>query len=109
METNCTVQQMQNIRFGYAFLGNHRTMKLRFKYNMASFIMQRLPKHFHNQMQVFVKMNRDYVTLACVAHQQSAIWPALEIAIKLAKVDELRYQANFQESLVQLNMFAKSA
>lgn len=109
MRTNCTVQQMQNIRFGYAFLGNHKSMKLRFKYVVAGFIMERLSKHFHNQMLVFVKNTGDYVTLACVAHQQSALWPAVESAIRLAKVDELRYEADLQEASVQLNMFTKLA
>ena len=94
--TNTSMDAIRALRFGYSFLGQHRTMKLRFKQEMAELIMARIPKHFHKMILLYTTSKR-MTFIACIDHQQSAIWPALEQAMKLAKADSLRIQADLIE------------
>jgi hypothetical protein len=91
--TNTTFEAIKPLRFGYGFLGQHRTMKLRFKREHAEHILERLPKHFHRSILLFTTQ-KGMTFIACIEHQQSAIWPALEEAMRLAKADSLRIKAD---------------
>ena len=91
--TNTSFDTIKGIRFGYSFMGQHRTMKLRFKQEMTSLILARIPKHFHKMILLYTS-KQGMTFIACIDHQQSAIWPALEQAIRLAKADSLRIKAD---------------
>lgn len=103
MFTNCTMDAMKSIRFGYSFIANQKSLKLRFTTPMAEAIMNRLPKHFHAQLAIF--MTRKNTTfIACIAHPDSAIWHAIEEAKRLAKADMLRLQADAIEHGMPMQM-----
>lgn len=91
--TNCTMENLKGFKFGYSFMGNHKTMKMRYKTDMATAILKRLPAHFHQHLSVFVT-TKGYTFIACVAHQQSAIWSALDGATTLGKADMLDAKAS---------------
>lgn len=94
--TNTSMDAIKALRFGYSFLGHHRTMKLRFKQEMAELIMARIPKHFHKIILLYTT-SKGMTFIACIDYQQSAIWPAIEQAMRLAKADSLRIQADIIE------------
>lgn len=109
------MQTMQQFKFGYSFLGNHKTMKLRYKYTIAKLTMDKLPKMYHKDISIYVNKGATHVTLACVAHAQSPIWNALNLAMGLAKADAMRKEADVVEHWtktlynVQTNLFSLSA
>jgi len=87
------MEQLKSFRFGYAYMGTHKAMKMRYKTEMATAILKRLPAHFHQHISVFITL-KGYTFIACVAHQQSAIWFAIDSATTLAKADLLDEQAS---------------
>ena len=93
MITTCTMDALRGIRFGYSFMANQRTLKLRFTTAMAEAIMNRLPKHFHKMLAIH-ETRKNTTFIACIAHPDSAIWHAIEEAKRLAKADMLRLQAD---------------
>lgn len=93
MQTNCTMAQLTPIKFGYGFIGNQKSMKMRFKINRATAIFRRLPAHFHQHLSVYINIKGEHVIIACVAHATSHIWFALEQAIRLSEADVLKEKA----------------
>jgi hypothetical protein len=93
MLSNTSMDTLRAIRFGYSFIANHKSLKLRFTTPMAQAIMNRLPKHFHNQLAIYVTQ-KNTTFIACLAYPQSFIWDAFEDAKRLAKADMLRTQAD---------------
>ena len=94
--TNTAFKSIAPLAFGYAFIGHHQTFKCRYKSAMAERIMQNLPMHFRMNMLSFTTQ-KGYTFLACIDHQRSAIWPALNSAITTAKAQGLRIQADVIE------------
>lgn len=103
MTTNCTMEQLKGFKFGYAYMGTHKAMKMRYKTEMATAILKRLPAHFHRHISVFITL-KGYTFIACVADQQSAIWYAIDSATTLAKADVLRDQAALIEVQHKISM-----
>jgi len=91
------MEQLKGFKFGYSFMGTHKTMKLRYKTAMVTAILQHLPAHYHQHISVLVT-TKGYTFIACVAHQQSAIWPAIDSATTLAKAYMLRQEAAIIET-----------
>lgn len=89
MRTNCSMESLKGIRFGYGFIANQKSMKLRFTMERATAVYKRLPAHFHNHLSCYINMSGQHVIIACVAHATSHIWYALEQAIKLSEADIL--------------------
>lgn len=97
------MEQLKSFKFGYAYMGTHKAMKMRYKTEMATAILKRLPAHFHQHISVFITL-KGYTFIACVAYQQSAIWSALDSATTLAKADVLRDQAALIEVQHKISM-----
>jgi|LakMenEpi03Aug12_release.lakeMendotaPanAssembly.Ray.scaffolds.fasta_scaffold789908_2 hypothetical protein len=87
MKHNCSMESLKGIRFGYGFIANQKSLKLRFKMERATAIFKRLPAHFHQHLSVYINLKGEHVIIACVAHASSHIWFALEQAIILSEAD----------------------
>lgn len=97
MITNTSFDAIKPIKFGKAtFIGQHRAFKLRFKTLKAELILKRMPRHFHRSLLIY-KTSKDMTFIACIDHQQSAIWPALDAALIGAEADYLRMLADAKE------------
>ena len=84
---------LRPIKFGYGFIANQKSLKLRFKMERATAIYNRLPAHFHQHLSCYINMKQEHVIIACVAHASSHIWFVLEQAIRLSEADILRAKA----------------
>ncbi len=93
---------LRPIRFGYGFIANQKSMKLRFTMERATVIFKLLPAHFHQHLSVFISM-KGHVTVACVAHSTSHIWQSLEQSIRLSEAYLLRAKAATIEEWDRLN------
>jgi hypothetical protein len=87
------MESLKGIRYGYGFIANQMSLKLRFTMERATAIYNRLPAHFHGHLSCYINMKGQHVIIACLAHASSYIWPALEQAIRLSEADVLRARA----------------
>lgn len=92
MITQCTLDALKSIRFGYGFAGHQKTLKLRFKADTAQRILSLIPQHFHKHI-LYYKTQKDCAFIGAVEHQNSHIWPVIESALITAKADKLRAEA----------------
>ena len=95
MRTNCSLESLKGIRYGYGFIASQKSMKMRFTMERATAIYNRLPAHFHvhGHVSCYISMKGQHVIIACLAHASSYIWPALKQAIRLSEADVLRARA----------------
>lgn len=92
---NCSYDAIKGIKFGFGFIANQRTFKLRYTNIMAFDVMNLIPKHFHRDICVY--RSKTHTFLAVIAHPNSAIWAALESARISAKAASLRREADALE------------
>ncbi len=90
--TTTTATALANVKFGTSFVCNNRTFKARYTEALASLILVSLPKHFHKFISVAhtqrpLKSGQlaNYTYIAINEHQGSAIWQALDSAIRSGK------------------------
>lgn len=104
--SNCSYDAIKGIKFGYGFMANQRTFKIRYTTAMAILVMAEIPKHFHRDICVFVSA-KGYTFLTIMAHPNHAIWQVLESARIKAKATSLRTKADmleFGEPIAQLDL-----
>jgi len=94
------MDSLRPIKFGYGFVANQKSLKLRFTMERATAIYNRLPAHFHPHLSCYINMKGKHVTIACVAHASSYIWPNLKQAIRLSEADVLRAKAKSIEDML---------
>jgi len=106
--TITTVSALKNVRFGTSFICNNRVSKLRYTESLANLILVSLPKHFHKFLSVAhttrtLKSGEraNYTYIAINEHQGSAIWQALDSAIRSGKAKSLRINADILENPVK--------
>lgn len=97
MEANCSTGSLSTLKFGYGYVANNKTVKLRFTIEQATFIVRRIPAHAMRSIAIAItqdKKGNRFAYIALVAHPVSALWTILDDAIKYGKADLLRKQAD---------------
>jgi hypothetical protein len=98
LTSTTTTDAISRLPFGFSFICNQKSLKLRFKLATAEHIMNALPKHFHSNIGTLINAKGTHCMITCLAHHNSAIWPALETAINKGKAQVLRLQADALEN-----------
>lgn len=96
MDANSTVASLSALKFGYGYVANNKTVKLRFTLELATFIVKRIPAHAMRHVCVALtqdKKGNHFAYIAMVAHPESALWQILDDAGRLGKADMLRAQS----------------
>lgn len=97
MDANCTTGSLSTLKFGYGYVANNKTVKLRFTIEQATFIVKRIPAHAMRSICIAItqdKQGRSFAYIALIAHPVSALWQILDEAVKYGKADMLRAQAD---------------
>jgi hypothetical protein len=93
-----SIDAISRLPFGFGIICNQKSLKLRFKLSTAEHIMNALPKHFHSNIGTLINIKGTHCMITCLAHHNSAIWPALDTAINKGKAQVLRLQADALEN-----------
>jgi hypothetical protein len=97
MDATTSTGSLASLKFGYGYVANQKSVKLRFTLEQAGFIVKRIPAHAIKQVAIAVtqdKKGNNFAYLAMIAHPASALWQIFDDAVKYGKADLLRAQAD---------------
>lgn len=96
MKSNCTLESINDLRFGHGYRGNNRTIKVRVKMVKAQIIMMSLPTVLKSLVRIYVTKDK-FVFLSAVEPVDSKFWPYWQEAVeKVTKYQEPKQLALFK-------------
>lgn len=104
MINKTTPNAISRIKFGYGFIGNLRTLKIRFTQDKADAIIELIPAHLHKHLLIANTYRKDkhYAYIACMAHHTDYIWLALKRA--MARAEYNRATVKYLETMHSMPM-----
>lgn len=111
-----SIRDIAAIKFGFSFIGNKRTLKLRFNHLTAEAILKHLANHHHDSIMLYKtqakwtktgKYQEPMIFLAAIEDSRSFFWTALENAMNMAKAELLRKKADLLDPRITASISTK--
>jgi hypothetical protein len=111
-----SIKDIAKLNFGFSFIGNKRTIKLRYNHLLAEAVLKHLPIHHHSKIMFYKTHDKltkkgnyqaPMIFLAAIEESSSFFWTALEKAINMAKAELLRKQADLLDPRITASISTK--
>lgn len=81
-----TLERINQLRYGYGFMGSNKTFKARYKAQHADLIINQIPAQ-HRVLFITHKTQQDYKFIGIVAHHSHIVWTMFERAVIKSRAD----------------------
>ena len=81
-----SLDRINQLRYGFGFMGNNKTFKARYKAQHADLIIKQIPQQ-HQVLLISYKTQQDYKFIGLVAHPTHIIWVMFERAVIRARAE----------------------
>jgi hypothetical protein len=100
MNTNCSMAQMSQVKYGYGVFANTRTYKTRVSRENAKLFKDIMPTHME-RMFMFYNTRKGHMFIACVQPADSPVWRFLTTFSEQIQANDLRKKIVKKEAIIR--------